>query len=75
MDTVTYPDAGVQKQLARWVLVPIDIAEQEEIAKTFGVVAIPVAVALTGDGAEIDRVENFVEPQDFARKLAEWANR
>jgi thiol:disulfide interchange protein len=70
MDTVTYPNAQVQQELARWVLVRLDVVEQPEVAKRFEVVGVPTAVAVTADGDELGRVENFVEPGPFREKLA-----
>jgi hypothetical protein len=73
---VTYPDTGVKRELANWVFVAVDIAERREVAELMEVAGIPVAVALTGDGDELGRIENFVEPVMFRTRLIELrANR
>jgi thiol:disulfide interchange protein len=69
MDTVTYPDASVMRELANWVFVSVDIAERREVAELMEVAGIPVAVAVSGDGEELGRIENFVEPGGFRKQL------
>jgi|GEM_PF-3261049 len=69
MDTVTYPDAGVKQELANWVFLSVDIEEHREVAELFEVAGIPVAVAVTGDGDELGRIESFVEPGGFRKQL------
>jgi thiol:disulfide interchange protein len=69
MDTVTYPDAGVKQELAKWVFISVDVAEHREVAELFEVSGIPVAVAVTGDGDELGRIEDFVEPGGFQKQL------
>jgi thiol:disulfide interchange protein len=75
MDTVTYPNDQVKQELSNWVLLKVDIAEHREVAELFEVVGIPVAVALTTDGNELGRIENFVEPADFRGWLAQLRSR
>jgi thiol:disulfide interchange protein len=70
MDAATYPDTGVQEELARWMLVRVDVSEHRELADLFEVAGIPVAVAVTGAGEELGRIESFVEPAVFRKRLA-----
>jgi thioredoxin-like negative regulator of GroEL len=69
MDTVTYPDARVKEELARWVVLKVDIAEHRQVAEWFEVAGIPVAVAVTGVGVELGRIEGFVAPAKFRARL------
>lgn len=69
MDTVTYPNDKVKQELSNWMLLKVDIEEHPEVAELFEVVGIPVAVAVTADGEEFGRVENFVEPAEFRARL------
>ncbi len=69
MDTVTYPDASLKKQLTRWVFQKIDITENPELAKALKVTAVPVAIAITPEGLELARLANFVPPQEFREWL------
>ena len=46
MDSVTYPDSGVQEELSRWLLVRVDVSEHPGVADLFEVAGIPVAVAV-----------------------------
>jgi thiol:disulfide interchange protein len=72
MDTVTYRNDQVKQELAHWAVLKVDIAEHREVAELFEVVGIPVAVALTTDGNELGRIENFVEPAEFRARLAQF---
>jgi thioredoxin-like negative regulator of GroEL len=69
MDTVTYPDARVKEELARWVLLPVDVAEDRQVAGLFEVAGIPAAVAVTDAGVELGRIEGFVPPPEFRARL------
>jgi thiol:disulfide interchange protein len=69
MDTVTYPNDQVKQELANWVLLKVDVEERREVAELFEVVGIPVAVAITAEGAELGRIENYVEPAAFRSQL------
>lgn len=69
MDTVTYPHEQVKQELTNWVVVKIDVAEHRELAQSFEVVGIPVAIVVTPAGDEIDRLENFIEPTSFRSRL------
>ena len=70
MDTVTYPDAEVKKkELSNWLLLKVDIVEHREVGELFEVVGIPVTVAITAEGDELGRIENYVEPAAFRSQL------
>ncbi len=69
MDSVTYPDTSVKEELSRWVLIRVDVAEHSEVAELFDVSGIPVAVAVKGSGEELGRIESFVEPAAFRKRL------
>jgi len=75
MDTVTYPNDQVKKELSNWVLLKVDIVERREVADLFEVVGIPVAVAVTPAGEELGRIESFVEPATFQAKLEQLRSR
>jgi len=66
---VTYPDATVKQELTNWVLVSVDISERREVAELMEVAGIPVAVAVSDEGEELGRIENFVEPGGFRKQL------
>jgi hypothetical protein len=51
------------------VFVSVDISERREVAELMEVVGIPVAVAVSGDSDELGRIENFVEPGAFRKRL------
>ena len=69
MDTVTYPDVGVGEELRQWVLVRVDVAEHAEVAQLIEIAGIPAAVAVTADGKELGRIEDYLEPAAFLTRL------
>lgn len=69
MDTVTYPDPLVQKELENWILERVNVAERPEVARAFGVPAVPEAVAVDGAGKILGRIADFVEPAPFRDRL------
>jgi thioredoxin-like negative regulator of GroEL len=71
MDAVTYPDEAVKAELAAWIFAKADVSRHKEAGQALGVAAIPVAVALAPDGRVLGRIEGFVEPAEFARRLRE----
>jgi copper chaperone CopZ len=75
MSTVTYSDDEVKLELGRWVMVQVDVADRSEVAELFEVIGIPVAVAVSADGVELGRVENFVEPAAFRVRLESMYSR
>ena len=69
MDTVTYPASDIRAELEHWVFRKVDITEHRSIADLFSVTAIPIAIAVTGDGQTLARISNFVEPALFGAAL------
>ncbi|MCI0459316.1 MAG: hypothetical protein L0Z62_20395 [Gemmataceae bacterium] len=69
MDTVTYPDASVKEELRQWMLLRVDVAEHPEVAELMEVAGIPAAVAVTVDGDELGRIEDYLEPAAFRTRL------
>lgn len=56
--------------MAGWIFRKVDISEvPREVPRAFGVVAIPVAIALDGDGHVLGRLTGFVEPEEFRGQL------
>lgn len=72
MDTETYPDPRVREALSGWVVKRVEISTHRDVATRYGVVAIPVAIALSGDGHELGRIENFVSAEKFVQWLGAW---
>jgi thioredoxin-related protein len=69
MDTVTYPAAGVKEELEHWVMGKVDVSVHPGMARLFGVLAIPEAVAVDRDGRILGRIPDFVEPAAFTTGL------
>ncbi len=75
MDAVTYPDPRVRSELGRWLAQRIDVSVAAEVARAFGVPAVPTAVAADGEGRILGRAQGFVEPSGFLRWLEERRGR
>ncbi len=74
MERVTYPNPEVQQVLERSYLRKVlDLELDAESALAFGVLGIPVAIIADAEGHELDRIEGFIEPQDYARQLSDLA--
>ena len=70
MDTVTYPAPEVREALASWFEHRVDVSVSADVARVCRVPAVPVALAVDGDGRILGRREGFVEPQGFVEWLA-----
>ena len=70
MDAVTYPNPEVNKELERWLQVHVDVSLQKEVAEVFDVAAIPLALAITGEGKILGRLLGFMEPEPFKKEIA-----
>ena len=71
MDTVTYPNILVRTELKKWVFAKVDILQNRQVAKAFGVAVVPIAIAITAEGKIIKRMAGFVAPFDFNNLLKE----
>ncbi len=69
MDAVTYPNPEVVKELESWLEVHVDVSLQTEVAKVFDVAAIPLALAVTGEGEIVGRLLGFMEPDPFKKEI------
>jgi thioredoxin-related protein len=70
MDAVTYPHERVREETAHWVTTKADVATSQDLTTRFGVAAVPVAIAVTGEGEILGRILGFVEPDRFADELS-----
>ena len=71
MDTVTYPDDRVRAAATAWIRQRIDVSVSAEVARAFGVAAVPAALAVDGEGRILARREGFLEPAAFVSWLAD----
>jgi thioredoxin-related protein len=69
MDAVTYPHEKVRAETAHWLTTRVDVATSQDLATRFGIAAVPVAIAVTGDGEILGRIPGFVEPDRFEGEL------
>jgi thioredoxin-like negative regulator of GroEL len=73
MDAVTYPDPRVRAELRGWETARVDVSKRPDLAYRFGVLAVPMVVALAGDGRVLGRKAGFVEPESFVAWLRSFA--
>lgn len=70
MERVTYPNREVQQALEQGYLRRVlDLEVDGDAAVALGVLGIPVAIVADAEGTELARIEGFIEPQDYARRL------
>jgi thiol:disulfide interchange protein len=69
MDSETYPDPRVQKALAGYVKLKIDVDKMPAFKKLFGVNGLPTSVVVGPDGREIARREGYMPAAAFASFL------
>jgi thioredoxin-related protein len=65
MDSETFADAAVIKALENYVAVKVDSDAEPEVARQYGVQALPTLFVLTAAGAPIYRQEGFVPAEAF----------
>ena len=75
MDAVTYPHPTVRAEREHWIASRIDVAERPSLARAFDVPAVPVCLALDGEGTILGRLPGFLEPTDLAAWLREIRGR
>ncbi len=73
LDKVTFPDPGVQAELAQMVALSVDAESPAGIplAARYRATGFPTLVVVDADGREVGRIAGFMEPEPFAQKLAE----
>ncbi len=72
MDAVTYPNPEVKKELESWLEVHVDVSLQTDVAELFDVSAIPLALAVTGEGKILGRLLGFMEPEPFKKEITSF---
>ena len=70
MERTTFSDAEVQKRLARFVCVRIDIDREPALAKQFGVNSIPRVIVSDARGRRLMDALGYREAADFKTMLA-----
>lgn len=70
MSVVTFAHPEVRKLIdERFVFVEINVDHEKDAADWFEVKGIPDTYILSSDGAVVDRVLGFEEPEKFAARL------
>jgi thiol:disulfide interchange protein DsbD len=61
LDTSTYRNRDVVNESEHWIMVRIDVDENQELATRYRVQSVPTIVLLSSDGKEKERKVGFVE--------------
>ena len=61
LDAQTYTDAGVIEKSKEWVMVRIDVDQNKELSRQYGIQSIPTIVLIDPNGKEMSRTTGFVE--------------
>ena len=62
LDAQTYTDAGVIAETKDWVMVRIDVDQNQALAQQYGIRSIPTLVVLNAEGKETGRDVGFLPP-------------
>ena len=68
----TLADPKVVKALEGVEVIFVDLDEYPGLAKTYGVSSIPDVFFIDSDGMVTDRLKEFEEPAQFAKRVAAW---
>ncbi len=76
LDEKTWPDARVQSQLDRFVLVKLDMTRNTEqtrqLQKKYGIIGMPTVILFNSAGEELERFEGFQTPETVASILNKY---
>lgn len=71
----TYPDPAVAKELERFVLLRVDVTNDDDpevkrLEQRYGIEALPSVLLFDATGHEVRRVSDFVAPAELVKLLA-----
>lgn len=70
LDENTFSDPQVQEKLANnYILVKIDIDENQQLASDYKIYGVPTLVILNQEGTEIKRKGSYVNPDELLSQL------
>jgi thiol-disulfide isomerase/thioredoxin len=69
MDADTYSNASVIALSGRYVFARVNVDQQGDVARKYGVTGLPTALVLDSGGREIARVIGYVPPQEFLKQV------
>jgi thioredoxin-related protein len=69
LDSLTFGDSLVMEMANEFVFVKINVEADKDLARNFGISGYPTIVLTKSDGAEIDRIEGFIEPTEFYNQI------
>jgi len=69
MDADTFSNASVIALSGRYVFARVNVDQQGDLARKYGVSGLPTTVVLDPGGREITRITGYVPPQEFLRQV------
>jgi len=69
MDADTFSNASVIALSSRYVFARVNVDQQGDLERKYGVTGLPTTVVLDPGGREITRVIGYVPPQEFLRQV------
>lgn len=69
MDRNTFADANVQKRVADFVPLKIDVDRQSEIAQRYGIEGLPTTMVIDTEGKPVTTAVGYLDPERFLKVL------
>lgn len=69
MESEVLPDDQVRQALADWIPIRLDMTQERELANRYRIIGAPTFVALSPQGAEIERITGYQPADSFAEFL------
>lgn len=69
MDRNTFTDANVQKRVADFVPLKIDVDRQPEIAQRYGIEGLPTTMVVDAEGKPVTSAVGYLDPERFLKVL------
>ena len=69
MDRNTFTDANVQKRVADFVALGIDVDRQPEIAQRYRIESLPTTLVIDAEGKPVTGAVGYLDPERFLKVL------
>jgi len=69
MDSVTYSNLLIKKELENWIFVKVDISKHADVARALGTPGVPDASALDPADKILGRFPDFIQPRILLKQL------
>lgn len=73
LDAQTYTDSSVIQESKNWIMVRIDVDQQQALAQQYAIRSIPTLVYLSPEGKEVKRETGFMGPKEMLKTMNQVA--